>query len=389
LDEEGFAERLPAVTWLSITEALTGQFDRSLRHTERGLAVCRSTGHGQFVVPLQAARIWGLILSGGLAPAAESLDQALAAARSGGMVKMVAICHALRCMRAIEAGDLSTATKAGRESVELYRPLDEETPKTDASIFLGIALIDSGEAQEGKAIVLFSAGGTALPKARRHIKARAFEALARAELSVGDIGAAEAWVRRAFEIPGFGDLPIERGTAMRAHAAVLLAKGEAGEAAEIALAAAELALDAGSPIEAARSRIVAGRALAKGQQRDCAIAQFQKAEEALTRYDATQLRDGVLKELRHLGVRRRPSSPTEWGLGSLTEREIEIARMVAEGKTNKQIALACFLSEKTIEANLSHVFRKLGVSSRAEVAALTPTMNVGEAPRAGQAIRGP
>ena len=328
-------------------------------------------------------------MSGRLAPAAESLAHAVTAARSGGMVKMVAFCQALDCIRAVEAGDLSTAIKAGRESVELYRPLDEETPKTDASIFLGIALIDSGDNQEGKVIILFSAGGTALPKARRHIKARAFEALARAELSVGDIGAAEAWIRRAFEIPGFGALPIERGTAMRAQAAVLLAMGGAGEAAEIALAAAELAHDAGSPIEAARSRIVAGRALAKDQRRDYAIAQFQKAEEALTRCDATQLRDGVLKELRHLGVRRRPFSPTEWGLGSLTEREIEIARMVAEGKTNKQIALACFLSEKTIEANLSHVFRKLGVSSRAEVAALTPTMDAGGAPRAGYAIRGP
>jgi DNA-binding NarL/FixJ family response regulator len=53
----------------------------------------------------------------------------------------------------------------------------------------------------------------------------------------------------------------------------------------------------------------------------------------------------------------------------LSPRELEIAGLVTVGKTNRQIAAELFLSEKTVETHLSHVFSKLGVSSRAAVAA--------------------
>jgi DNA-binding NarL/FixJ family response regulator len=375
LDEEGFAEHLPAVTWLSVIEAWTGRLDQSLRHVERGLAVSRSSGQGQLLVVLEIARTWGLILSGKLTTAAESLDRALVAAKASGSVKMVAIYQSLRGMSAIEAGDHAAAVKAGREAVELFRILDEEESKITASVFLGIALIDSGDTQAGKVMILFSAGGSELPKVHRPLKVRAYEALTRAEITMGDIGAAKGWVRRAFEVPGFGALAIERGTALRAQAAVMIAEGDSISAAQIALTAADLAARAGSPIDASRSRIVAGRAFSKSRDRDRAVAELQKAEEALARCGAAHLRNAVLKELRHLGVRRRTATKAEWGLGSLTEREIQIARLVAGGKTNKQIAAACFLSEKTVESHLSHAFRKLGVSSRSEVAALIPTMD--------------
>lgn len=53
---------------------------------------------------------------------------------------------------------------------------------------------------------------------------------------------------------------------------------------------------------------------------------------------------------------------------SLSNRELEIAELVSYGYTNRQIARKLCLSEKTIETHLSHVFAKLGVSSRAAVA---------------------
>ena len=54
----------------------------------------------------------------------------------------------------------------------------------------------------------------------------------------------------------------------------------------------------------------------------------------------------------------------------LTPRELEIARLVAEGRTNKEIGDALYLSEKTVRNVLSPVFAKLGVTRRSEVAAL-------------------
>jgi DNA-binding CsgD family transcriptional regulator len=56
------------------------------------------------------------------------------------------------------------------------------------------------------------------------------------------------------------------------------------------------------------------------------------------------------------------------GLAALSPREREIAGLVSEGLTNREIGARLFLSEKTIETHLTRVFQKLGVRSRAQVA---------------------
>jgi DNA-binding CsgD family transcriptional regulator len=56
------------------------------------------------------------------------------------------------------------------------------------------------------------------------------------------------------------------------------------------------------------------------------------------------------------------------GVAGLTGRELEVARLVTAGKTNREIAAELFLSEKTVETHLYHAFAKLGVSSRAALA---------------------
>jgi DNA-binding CsgD family transcriptional regulator len=56
------------------------------------------------------------------------------------------------------------------------------------------------------------------------------------------------------------------------------------------------------------------------------------------------------------------------GLASLTGRELEVAELVLDRRTNRQIAESLFLSTKTVETHLRNIFNKLGVSSRVEVA---------------------
>jgi DNA-binding CsgD family transcriptional regulator len=69
--------------------------------------------------------------------------------------------------------------------------------------------------------------------------------------------------------------------------------------------------------------------------------------------------------------RTRPGNAEATGIDSLTERELQVARLVVDRKTNRQIAAELFLSQKTVETHLRNIFRKLGVSTRVELARLT------------------
>jgi DNA-binding NarL/FixJ family response regulator len=77
------------------------------------------------------------------------------------------------------------------------------------------------------------------------------------------------------------------------------------------------------------------------------------------------------RRLRDLGIRRTPpprrTSLENEGLGSLSTRELEVARLAAAGARNAEIAAALFIAPKTVEQHLSRVFAKLGVRNRAEL----------------------
>ena len=77
------------------------------------------------------------------------------------------------------------------------------------------------------------------------------------------------------------------------------------------------------------------------------------------------------KELRKLGARGEPRGRVasgHAGLEALSAREREVAELVTDRRTNKEIAAALFLSEKTVETHLRNIFRKLSASSRVQVA---------------------
>ena len=118
--------------------------------------------------------------------------------------------------------------------------------------------------------------------------------------------------------------------------------------------------------------MLAGRALAEAGESDRAVAELERAAAEFDRCGALRYRDEAERELGKLGHRvhrrTRPGKADATGLESLTGRELQVARLVVDRKTNPEIAAELFLSQKTVETHLRNIFRKVDVSSRVELA---------------------
>jgi DNA-binding CsgD family transcriptional regulator len=198
-----------------------------------------------------------------------------------------------------------------------------------------------------------------------------WESLCAAQLALGDPERAARYAACAERDAEQFGLRLPHALASRTRASVAFAGGEFEAAATSARASIEHAEAIGAGLQAAYSRTLLGRALAAGGEREQAVAVLRRAEQELAGFGSVRPRDEARRELRRLGARteaRGPASRSESGVESLTRREREIADLVCDRKTNRQIAAALFLSDKTIESHLRNVFVKLGVSSRMEVA---------------------
>jgi len=146
---------------------------------------------------------------------------------------------------------------------------------------------------------------------------------------------------------------------MAAYAAanVSLAAGNVEDALGRARESSRLWSEIGSPYEAARARVLVARALRELGDHDSAAAELAVARRVFVEVAAAPAADDVDRLL----GRPRP--------GGLTKREVEVLRLVAEGRSNHDIANALVLSPKTVERHLSNIFTKLDVPSRTAAAA--------------------
>jgi DNA-binding CsgD family transcriptional regulator/tetratricopeptide (TPR) repeat protein len=115
-----------------------------------------------------------------------------------------------------------------------------------------------------------------------------------------------------------------------------------------------------------------GLALLARGARDEAVASFGRALELYAGTRASRDETRVRGRLRELGVRRRLVSPKrpETGWEGLTESELAVVKLVAEGMTNRQVASQLYVSPHTVNAHLRHAFSKLDINSRVELAHL-------------------
>jgi DNA-binding CsgD family transcriptional regulator len=156
-----------------------------------------------------------------------------------------------------------------------------------------------------------------------------------------------------------------------ARGCVLRCRGlldEDGDFEPLLLEAAEVLDRAESPFEAARARLTLGEKLRRHKRRRDARAPLQVALEELERLGAAPWAERARQELASSG------QPVDAGrgqrTGELTPHELRVALLVAEGRSNPEVAAELFVSRKTVEFHLGQIYRKLGLRSRTELARL-------------------
>jgi DNA-binding CsgD family transcriptional regulator len=170
-------------------------------------------------------------------------------------------------------------------------------------------------------------------------------------LAVGDVESAR---RGSLELEALGreyDSAMLRAIVAHARGTVHLAEGDARAALVTLRTAGETWHTLEAPYEIARTRVVVGEACRALGDEEAAALEREAARNIFERL-------GAKPDLGRLGARARDSH-------GLSRRELEVLRLVAAGKSNRDIALTLVISEHTVARHVQNIFAKLGVSSRA------------------------
>lgn len=195
--------------------------------------------------------------------------------------------------------------------------------------------------------------------------------LARAEVALAEPSVLQRAAERAIEVSQAVGSTFERGLTEMVIARALERHGHDSEAAAHLLAARALFVESGALALLPGRRTPPGAARRSGRQAGSGAAESitgNGVAEVTTAENVTRLD----LERQERGIRVAEGIPdrfAHWG-ELLTERELDVARLVAQGRTNRQVAERLYVSVRTVEVHLGRVFRKLGVRSRTELAVL-------------------
>jgi DNA-binding CsgD family transcriptional regulator/tetratricopeptide (TPR) repeat protein len=191
--------------------------------------------------------------------------------------------------------------------------------------------------------------------------------IAEAHLWLEDLEGARRAGERMRELSDRLDHSLGRSWADACEAMVLWKGGDAAQGA-VAMREAAEALEAVPMIPAAARirRQLAGR-LADMGEREAALQELRRVHEIFVRLGATRELDKTRVQFRELGS-RPPRRVPGTGASGLTERELEVARLVARGQSNKRVGKELGISPRTVSTHLSNIFQKLDVGSRMELA---------------------
>jgi DNA-binding CsgD family transcriptional regulator len=192
------------------------------------------------------------------------------------------------------------------------------------------------------------------------------ELLARADIARGAFADAAARARALLErAEGLACAPIvARASRVLGHA--LLDDADPTPVRDHLERALAIFDDRGMVVDAARTRVLLGRLIA-ATDTGAAVAELRSAMHTFETIGASRDADEAASWIRSLGARAPRGGPSPYG--ALTRREREVMRLLTQGLGNPEIADRLFITRKTVEHHVGSILAKLGLRTRAEVAA--------------------
>ena len=363
--------RHPSFAWGYVLAALD-RLDEASSVFERLLLRAEERGDDSALPPLHNHLTVVELLRGRWPQARHHIEEAVDIAQGSGQRPSQAAALSRRALVAARLGDAEAARRAGEKALRLAAGTEVDPSRP------GPALAGGGE------LALWALGSIALWQGQAEEATRYLVPLADALLSAGvgapgelrcvpdtveslllagDLAAAERLLGRYQERVAPTEVASGCGQIWRLRGLLLSQRGDEERGLEALAHACQLLDQAGLPFEAAQAHLQLGRLQRLAKRRNAARTALQRALEGFTTLEAEAARRAAEAELARLGG-RRPSGDL------LTPSERRVAELVAEGRSNRQVATELFISPKTVDVTLSRIYAKLGIHSRTQLTRL-------------------
>ncbi|HKE99202.1 MAG TPA: AAA family ATPase [Actinomycetes bacterium] len=350
---------------LGMTAANVGDHGLAREHLLADLALAGQAGSPTLEL---GARLYMLainLVTDAWEEALRGADEVLALGHRIGSARGVAAALAGRAIVSAHRGRSEEAARWVAEAREVYGA----AAAADRHVFTVVEIADAtatlaaGDPERARAL---AAAAVATPTA---LPCPGLTVLGEAQVAAGDPAGALDTARR---LGGLGpDAPWPAACASWVEGLARAALGERAAALACLRRAADGLDGLGLPFQAARARLgraeVAAAASDGGDQGPAgstdAVGAARRSLATFDRLGARPSADRARRLLRALG--ERPAAPPRAATGELSERELQVARLVAAGLSNTEIAGRLFISPRTVTTHLQHVYGRLGLASRA------------------------
>jgi DNA-binding CsgD family transcriptional regulator len=347
---------------LGYAAGAVGACEQAVGFLTAAAAGLRARGRLGLLGPVLLSQGWSALLLGqaGLAePAAEEAARLLA---ERGSPLWAACAQLVQAVLAGRRGDTTTATDLASRTERVLLTAGLPPLLAQVQLARGTAALGAGrhdEAYEHLARIFDPQD----PAYHPHLRAWALVDLA--EAAAGGGGYQDAARRHCTEL--IAEAAATGSPLLRASLAVAAPMLATGDAQALYAAAFDAGL-AAWPLHRARLQLAYGMWLRRRQQAADSRAPLRAAKDTFDALGADAWAERARRELRAAG--ERSGQPAPRALDLLAPQELQIARLAAEGLSNREIGQQLYLSHRTVSNHLYRIFPKLGITSRAELAAV-------------------